>query len=258
VSKQDKAIHEYLQALLQDVPDEAATQPQFDEAESVTQTKILGIEGLVAEIPEVIVETETVTENKTEVVEVEVIEEPVAEIVTEVKGEHVAEELVAVAQAYQYEKDIPVWAEQAFQCLLFKVSGLTLAVPLVKLNSVIPWSDKLVETPNQTDWYLGLVNHLGSNVKVIDTALMVLPENRHADIESDPADRFSHILLVDDAQWGLACDTIGDVIWLNADEVKWRKDKVKRAWLAGTAVERLCALMDTEVFADMLNDKTTA
>ena len=252
MSEQDKAIHEYLQALLQDVTDDkAVVEPQFEEAEPVIQTKHLGLEELVAEIPEVIVKTETVTENKAEV-----IEEPVAEIEVEVKEVHAVEEQVAVGQVVQNEQGIPVWAEQAFQCLLFKVSGLTLAVPLVKLNSVIPWSDKLVETPNQTDWYLGLVNHLGSNVKVIDTALMVLPENRHADLESDPADRFSHILLVDNGRWGLACDTIGDVIWLNADEVKWRKNKTQRAWLAGTALEHLCAVIDTEVFADMLNEKT--
>ncbi len=251
MSDQQKAIHEYLQALLQDVGDEA-TQPKFDETEPSIQIKNSALEALVAEVPEVIVETKIATENKTDVVEAEIIED----VITETKVE--VEEQVAVEQTVQNEEGIPIWAEQAFQCLLFKVSGLTLAVPLVKLNSVIPWSEKLVETPNQTDWYLGLVNHLGNNVKVIDTALMVLPENRRADIESDPADRFSHILLVDNGHWGLACDTIGDVIWLNADEIKWRKNKTQRAWLAGTALEHLCAIMDTEVFADMLNKKTGA
>ena len=259
MSNQQKAIDDYLQALLQDVANvEVVTPPQFEEAEAVVQTKPLGLDKLVAEIPEVIVETEIVTEHKTEVVEVEVIEEPVTETELEVKEKRAVEEQVAVEQVVQNEQGIPVWAEQAFQCLLFNVSGLTLAVPLVKLNSVIPWSKKLVETPNQTDWYLGLVNHLGSNVKVIDTALMVLPENRRANIELDPAERFSHILLVDNGRWGLACDTIGDVIWLNAEEVKWRKNKTQRAWLAGTALEHLCAVMDTEVFADMLNEKTGA
>ena len=257
MSNQQKAIHDYLQALLQDVADdEIVEHPQFDEAEPVMETKALGLEKLVAEIPEVIVETETVTEIKAKVIVAEVIEEPVAEIKVEEKQS--IEEQIDVEKIVQSESGIPDWAEQSFQCLLFKVSGLNLAVPLVKLNSVIPWSEKLVETPNQTDWYLGLVNHLGSNVKVIDTALMVLPENRHSNIESDPADRFSHILLVDNGRWGLACDTIGDVVWLNADEVKWRKDKSKRAWLAGTALEHLCAVMDTEVFADMLNEKTGA
>ena len=132
-----------------------------------------------------------------------------------------------------------------------------LAVPLVKLNSVMPWSKKLVITPNQTDWYLGLVNNHGANVKVIDTALMVLPENRHADLTVDPKDRFSHILMVNDSTWGLACDSIGDVIWLDTEQVKWRSNKTKRPWLAGTAREHLCAIMDTEAFADMIDQQNT-
>ena len=124
----------------------------------------------------------------------------------------------------------------------------------MKLNSVMPWSEKIVETPNQTDWYLGLVNHHGSNVKVIDTALMVLPENRHADLSLSHKERFSHVLLVNDSTWGLACDSIGDVISLDSDQVKWRSNKTRRPWLAGTVRGHLCALMDTEVFASMIND----
>ena len=74
-------------------------------------------------------------------------------------------------------------------------------------------------------------------------------------IADDADQRFSHILLVDDYSWGLACDEIGDVIWLSSDDVKWRKNKQQRPWLAGTAIEQMCALMDTEVFADMLNQQ---
>lgn len=246
--KQQQAIHDYLEALLQDVGEALPEKPQFQEEE---QPKTIGLEELVAQIPEVITEApvETVTETETVV---EVKEQPVVEdiVVTETVEEAVVE------TSFEQEQLVPDWAQEPFQCLLFKVSGLSLAVPLVKLNSVIPWTKKIVETPNQTDWYLGLVHHLDTNVKVIDTALMVLPENRQANIAADPSDRFSHILLVDNSRWGLACDTIGDVIWLKSDQVKWRADKTKRPWLAGTALEHLCALMDTEVFADMLNEKT--
>lgn len=132
---------------------------------------------------------------------------------------------------------------------------LDLAVPLIKLKSVMPWTDSIVETPNQTEWYLGLVQNHGTNVKVIDTALMVLPENRRTSLSDNHEEEFSHILLVNDGQWGLACESIGDVVWLSADKVKWRKSKQKRPWLAGTALDYLCALMDTDAFAQMLNEK---
>jgi len=247
MSKQQQAINDYLQALLLGVDDEPLA---VEEAQPEQQTKVVGLEELVAEIPDTIVETTTeiVIETK---LDQSVETEALVEVVTEVAAEE-------SAPVIEKEELIPEWAQQAFQCLLFNVSGLTLAVPLVKLNSVMPWSESLVATPNQTDWYLGLVNQHGTNVKVIDTALMVLPENRHADLSAKLEDRFSHVLLVNDSTWGLACDSIGDVIWLDSEQVKWRNNKTKRPWLAGTAREHLCAIMDTEVFADMMDKKTAS
>lgn len=269
-SLDQQAVHDYLQSLLLEVPDEISEQSEITSAPVPEQTKekqieapgrqakvavqraavepappkepdssppVLGLDQLVAEVPDVLTETKT-----------EVVTEAVTVIETEVQLEAQAPVLSDSA--------IPAWAESRFQCLLFKVSGLSLAVPLVKLNSVIPWNENITETPNQTDWYLGLVQHLQNQVKVIDTALLVMPENRRESLENDTSDRLSHILLVDDYQWGLACSSIGDVIWLTQEEVKWRKNKTSRAWLAGTSLEHLCAIMDTEVFAQMLTETT--
>ncbi|MDH5518796.1 MAG: chemotaxis protein CheW [Gammaproteobacteria bacterium] len=146
----------------------------------------------------------------------------------------------------------PEWADSAFQCLLFQVGGLSLAVPLITLNGVIPWSENVVETPNQTDWYLGVLMNHGNKVQVIDTAVMVLPAEHRKDMADEPGERLSHILLVDDQRWGLACESIGDVVWLKKEDVKWRSNTTKRPWLLGTAIEHMCAVMDTSAFAEML------
>jgi len=277
---QDLAIHEYLQSLLLEVPDDtelieenatAVTEiaaPETDQApkkvkpekvkpeelipeivkpqtiekpvaEPEVKPLVVGLEQLVAQVPEVISQTEVVSESK---VELAVETETEVEVSTQLEP------------TQETQSGVPEWAETRFQCLLFKVSGLSLAVPLVKLNSVIPWDENITETPNQTDWYLGLVQHLQNQVKVIDTALLVMPENRRASLKNDTENRLSHILLVDDFKWGLACSSIGDVIWLNQEEVKWRKNKTSRAWLSGTSLEHLCAIMDTEVFAQMLTN----
>ena len=249
-SNQQQAIHDYLESLLLDIDESNEQLPLQAEPvdtknidvspqhkEPVATPLVVGLDKLVAEIPQVIVETKT--EVETDLL-----------IETGVKPQ-VNVEIPEVAESL-----IPVWAETRFQCLLFKVSGLSLAVPLVKLNSVIPWDEEITHTPNKTEWYLGLIKHLEYQIKVIDTALLVMPENRHEKIETDREKRLSHILLVDDYQWGLACDSIGEVIWLTQDEVKWRKNKKTRAWLSGTSLEHLCAIMDTQVFAEMLNEPT--
>ena len=194
-------------------------------------------------------------EPEPEIVVDEVVQEVVEEVAVEVEEVADVEEVTAVTQVAEPVQQIagpPEWAESKFQCLLFEVGGLSLAVPLVKLNGVIPWTENVVETPNQTDWYLGVLMNHGNKVEVIDTAVMVLPAEHRQEMAAEPAERLSHILLVDDQRWGLACDSIGEVVWLSEDDVKWRSNKTKRPWLLGTAVEHMCAVMDTEAFADML------
>ncbi|HEY9200889.1 MAG TPA: chemotaxis protein CheW [Gammaproteobacteria bacterium] len=269
-SLQEQAIHDYLESLLMEVSDELEdAAPLNSQSELPAQSRpiqefaqprpsVIGLDKLVEQIPEEWPEesreepapatTETVVEPVTEVQ---------AEPVTEVGQAQpvVTEVAVDEPQPQTQQSPVPEWAEQRFQCLLFKVSGLSLAVPLVKLNSVIAWDENITETPNRTDWYLGLIQHLQKQVKVIDTALLVLPENRRDALKQASADRLGHILLVDDYKWGLACESIGDVVWLTKDEVKWRQNKQTRPWLAGTSLQHLCAIMDTDVFADMLNNQ---
>ena len=153
----------------------------------------------------------------------------------------------------QNDAPVPVWAEQEFQCLLFNVCGITLAVPLVKLNGVIHWSEELTPMPGHSGKFLGLLRHLEKNVKVIDTAQVILPANQCVDLE-DADKRLQKILLIDDGNWGLACNDIGEVVDLNKADVRWRTDASKRPWLAGTVSARLCALLDTDVMATMLSE----
>ncbi len=233
-SQQEAAIHDYLQGLLQEATTPEAQANAMTEAPEA-QPKTIGLEALIAEIPEIVVQPK---------VEAKPVVEAETRLSTQTQQPMAEPEYI-----------VPEWAKREFQCLLFNVSGLKLAVPLVKLNGVIPWPKKITETPNQTDWFLGLVPNQDINVKVIDTALLVVPENRRGNIAESPAERFSHIILVDDGRWGLACDSIGDVIWLSQDKVKWRKSKIQRPWLEGTALDYLCALLNTEAFADMLNEK---
>ena len=46
------------------------------------------------------------------------------------------------------------------------------------------------------------------------------------------------------APWGLAVDSVNQPITLQPDDVKWRGDRSKRPWLAGTVKDHMCALLD--------------
>lgn len=210
-------------------------------------------------------ETPAVTAEIKPVVEVEM---PAVEVVpkiqvkesaldTVVETKPVQEEAVAskLESALQPETDtiVPEWANDSFQVLLFEVAGLKLAVPLIELCGVIEWKDEVTEMPGHADFYMGILQHLDYKIAVIDTARMVLPVKKLAQLAGDdPRQRVNHIVLIDDYRWGLACDNIGEVITLQPDEVRWRTSKSSRGWLAGTVIEHMCALLNSEGFAGML------
>ncbi|SFD08375.1 purine-binding chemotaxis protein CheW [Thiohalospira halophila DSM 15071] len=146
---------------------------------------------------------------------------------------------------------MPEWGEQPFQALLFNLSGLTMAIPLAELSGVLEWPESITALPNHSPWYLGLVHHLGQNVPVIELAQLVVPERIRERYQPDECQQ-RRIILIDDGRYGLACDGVDEVITLEPDNVRWRTSRTKRKWLAGTVIERKCALLDACGLAHLL------
>ncbi|VAW81904.1 CheW domain protein [hydrothermal vent metagenome] len=141
---------------------------------------------------------------------------------------------------------LPEWATCRFQTLLFEVAGLTLAVPLIKLKGVVPNDQRCTSMPGHSPLFMGVVPYQGRHSKVIDTARFLLPEGRSVQLDENAGERMQHLIIIDSGRWALACSRIGDVIELKRDDVKWRGRNGKRLWLAGTVIERMCALLDVD------------
>ena len=150
----------------------------------------------------------------------------------------------------------PDWSEGTFESLLFKVGGfLTLSVPLARLNGIVPWPGKLTTVRGYADWFLGLLPNRGRQVAVIDIAKFVIPEGHKARSALESGERqFKHIILINDGQFGLACEELGCVLKLTQGAVRWRHEGSPRPWLAGTVVEQMCALIDVDEFVAMLKE----
>lgn len=127
----------------------------------------------------------------------------------------------------------PAWGEKTFQALLFKVSGLTLAVPLVELSGVQEWDrEKITPMPGHVDWYLGLMQYRERNVPVVDTAQLVMPEERRLHV-LPWQERLRHVVFINNGTWGLACDELAEVVTLQPDAVRWRTSAPSDAGLQG-------------------------
>ncbi len=204
-------------------------------------------------------------EPETETVEavpeqVALIAEPVEAITTtDLKADVELE--VAVVETHVADKIIPPNTSLApasgeiVEYLLFKVAGfLTLSVPLARLNGIVKWSGDITPIPGHADWFLGLISNRGRQVKVIDIAKFVIPEN-HKSRQAVAAEReFKHLLLVGGGRYGLACDELGQVLKLSSEKIRWRDDRRRRPWLAGTIIEQMSALLDVDSFIEMLKD----
>lgn len=143
----------------------------------------------------------------------------------------------------------PPWAQSRFEVLLFRVSGLTLAVPLVALGQIYPITEQLSPLFGQADWFMGLQPTPQGQIRTVNTAKFVMPERY------DPAFERSarYVLSINGLPWGLAVDAVNQPVALEPDEVKWRSDRSKRPWLAGTVKERMCALLDIPTMGQLLN-----
>jgi purine-binding chemotaxis protein CheW len=233
VVDQKDALDVYFEALLRVENKEAAPAAGLPEAEPHQEVVPLVRQPVIAvpTIPEV--ETETTVEAETPVAEAEKLE------VEQVKPE--------------LPEGVPGWAAEPFQALLFKVAGLTLAVPLAELSGVQELQDGMI-TPmlGRIEWYLGLMEYRGRQAPTVDTAQLVLPPDRLARLINEDREPLGHVVFIQDGQWGLACDSVEEVITLDHEAVKWRSSRTKRRWLAGTVLEHMCAIIDPPAFGEML------
>ena len=143
----------------------------------------------------------------------------------------------------------PSWAAEPFECLLFDVAGLTLAVPLVCLGSIYSLAgQELTPLFGQPEWFLGILPSQAGNLKVLDTARWVMPDRYRDDFRQG----LQYVISVQGYEWGLAVHQVSRSLRLDPNEIKWRSHRGQRPWLAGTVIEHMCALLDVSALAELI------
>ncbi len=167
---------------------------------------------------------------------------------------HVAQEPAATASP-RGANGRPLWAQAPFECLLFEVVGLKLAAPLVELGGIARIGDGLTPIFGQSEWFMGLLRWNDRNIRVVDTARLIMPERLPALLEGQRPP-YEFVLLIEGTDWGLAIDSATEAMHLHPDEVRWRISQQNRQWLAGTVLEKMCALLDMGSVARLLQTET--
>ena len=58
---------------------------------------------------------------------------------------------------------------------------------------------------------------------------------------------YRHVLTFHHYDWALAIDVSGGEIQLSSKQIRWRSKHTRREWLAGTVLNKMCALIDIDV-----------
>lgn len=154
------------------------------------------------------------------------------------------------------ENGRPEWAQDRFDALLFNVSGLTLAVPLIALGQIQPLDNNLTQIFGQADWFMGVLSTPMGDIRTVNTALFVMPDRYNPKF----LETARYVVSIDGLPWGLAVDDVNQPISLEPSDVKWRTERTSRPWLAGTVKSAMSALIDIPQMGQMLMeaDKHTA
>ena len=142
-------------------------------------------------------------------------------------------------------------ASQGIECLIFKVAGLKLAIPLPLLGGVFPVSDKVTPLFGQAAWSLGVWQGDDAKLTIIDSAQLIMPERGIQLREAG----YHFFIQLDRSPWALACQEICDTVTLVYDSIKWRGEGSKRPWLAGTVIAEMCALLDVPGIMQLLEQQ---
>lgn len=150
---------------------------------------------------------------------------------------------------------LPDWAQSRFGCLVFEVRGMSMAAAMTTLGGILPIEDRLSPVAAQAEWFMGLLRYNGRNIRVVDTAQLLMPRQAASPVsdgQSSACRGYGCVLILDGTDWGLAIDEAGESVTLEVDQVRWRRRAGSRPWLAGTISRRLCALLDTPWITGML------
>ncbi len=142
----------------------------------------------------------------------------------------------------------PPWSQKPFECLIFRVAGLQMAVPLVLLGAIHKIESKVKPIPGRPKWYMGMLPDRNQNLRIVDTAEWIMAGR----VPAGAREGYRFVIRLDNSEWALACDEVAQSFTLDPEEVRWRSARSKHPWLAGTVIKHMCALVDVGTMASLL------
>ena len=153
---------------------------------------------------------------------------------------------------------VPAWAQRPFKSILVETAGMTVAVPIHNVASIVKRPGRLNKLPDQSENMLGVVRYRGQNVPVYDIErIFNTGSGQGVSLQPEIGTQCpEHIMVLAQGQGGIVCDRVNRHITLTADQVQWRRFP-SRPWHAGIVTDALCTLLDVEALMVMFHPDMT-
>lgn len=154
----------------------------------------------------------------------------------------------------------PAWAGKTFDSLIVEVAGLKLAIPLIVLGQIVRVTEGFAHLPGQGALFLGTLHTPRGTLRVINTALLVMPERYEASFIENVGFAVSiaqdmgaqNLPAAQSWQLALGVTKVAQPVNITSDDVVWRGERSKRPWLLGTVKTHMCALLDLSVIENLV------
>ncbi len=133
----------------------------------------------------------------------------------------------------------PEWMTKNCAVLLFYTQSARLAVPIILLSKIIKANTRISRMPKMPEWGMGVIKDEDKLYSIIDTDYVL---NKRQENDKNPP---VYVLMIAETRLGLSCQSLGDIINLEANQIQWRNPRQShRRWHVGTIRESLHLLLD--------------
>ena len=123
----------------------------------------------------------------------------------------------------------------------FRAAGVALAVPTQRVSGMVPW-----QAPGgREETEVGECQWAGQSIPVVNMARLVVRESHPAYASLTDSANIGHVLVID-GTWGMGCQGTEELTALADHQIKWRKARDDRPWLAGLFPGQGRAVIDVD------------
>ncbi len=151
-------------------------------------------------------------------------------------------------QHNKIQSQIPLWVKEPFKCLLVKSSGMNFMIPAMSISYIERIDKKIIRLPIEVKAFRGVVTLRERSVAIIDLFTLISENASYDDQATTKIDatHVKHVIVMNDGQYALACDDVGELVMLESDNVRWNKASFSNPMFAGIVPDYLCTIINIE------------